>query len=280
VTYPPDNRKFSKTFKIRGIKSNEGAKFLAESFDKPSSSQDLFMLPAISDNGAAKFTWNNAKAGTPLAGYTNNDDPMIIIPANDLIPGADYHYELQVMDGVNNFLAYYNWYFMTNLIPSFISPPTTNCTTCYADSDQFTLSAGTLTDDDDLAELVYTFFIKYTANTFYMVRSGPSSVYKNKLSKYARFWKVRVCDRTDDCVESADQAITFNTSPGRLLSSEILDDFNMQSEDPENIPAATIVSLITATLDRETYNIIKTTVDNYVKSLEQTKYTRELVLSV
>jgi hypothetical protein len=65
-----------------------------------------------------------------------------------------------------------------------------------------------------------------------------------------------------------------------MLTSEILDDFNMMAEDPNSIPVATIMALISDTLDRETYNTIKSTFDNYIRSLEQTKYTRDLLVSV
>jgi hypothetical protein len=87
-----------------------------------------------------------------------------------------------------------------------------------------------------------------------------------------------MCDSLNECSESNPQAITFTSR--RMLDSEILDDFNTMAEDPDNIPTATIIALISDTVDRETYDTIKSAFDNYVKSLEQNKYTRELVVSV
>ncbi len=129
--------------------------------------------------------------------------------------------------------------------------------------------------------LIYTLYVKYTGagDTYYILRGGiRTSSISVRLSSKANSWKVKVCDSLNECRESTPEDISFASR--RMLDSEILNDFNTMAEDPDNIPTATIMALISDTFDRETYDTIKSAFDNYVKSLEQNKYTRELVVSV
>jgi hypothetical protein len=59
-----------------------------------------------------------------------------------------------------------------------------------------------------------------------------------------------------------------------MLNSEILNAYYQITKDPENIPFATIMTDMSDTIDRETIHTIKVALDNYIKSVEYTKYSR------
>ena len=65
-----------------------------------------------------------------------------------------------------------------------------------------------------------------------------------------------------------------------MLNSEILEAYYQITQDPENIPSAAIMIMMSDTIDRETSNTIKVTFDNYIKSLAYNKYTRALLVPV
>ena len=64
-----------------------------------------------------------------------------------------------------------------------------------------------------------------------------------------------------------------------MLDSEILNAYYQMSEDPDNISFASIMVSMSDTLDWETIQSVKLAFDDYIKSVEYTKYSRKLLLS-
>jgi hypothetical protein len=287
-TASPDSRSFTKTFNIRGIRSTIGAEFLPETPYKPSSLQDLTVFPVIDIANANYFTWWKQLVDPPIVWVSGTGEgqvthqsleiPVFRMLDSELYPGTEYHFELQVDSSSATNISRKTLLFTTNNIPactSFTKSPASGLAT-----DTYTLSANGCADDVDEV-LIYTFYVQYYAvsSTYYILRGGiKTSSITLKLSSKTTGWKVKVCDSLSECRESTPQTISFTSR--RMLDSEILDDFNTMAEDPDNIPTATIIALISDTVDRETYDTIKSVFDNYVKSLEQNNYTRELVVSV
>jgi len=65
-----------------------------------------------------------------------------------------------------------------------------------------------------------------------------------------------------------------------MLSTDLLDIYNSLLNYPENLPAATILLASSEALDRDTFITIKTAFDNYIKSVQSSKFNRELALAV
>jgi hypothetical protein len=277
-TAEPDIRNFSKIFSIRGINSDIDSEILDAPY-KPSASQDLVLYPIINDAGAEKYVWKNGVDKT-IWPSTDESLPLLIISSEYLEPGTSYYFELTVKNSGDSVIGYKILLFTTN------SPPSCNGTAISPTSGKplktvFTFSVDGCIDDDDIV-LYYTFYIIFTVDSNpYIVKSGSKTPsYTTLLNSYAQKWFVKVCDLKDDCYVSPEQIIPLDTQTRRMQNSEILDGYFLMTEDPENIPAATTMILISGTLDRETYDTIKQSFDNYMQTVEYNQYTRNQVVSV
>jgi hypothetical protein len=65
-----------------------------------------------------------------------------------------------------------------------------------------------------------------------------------------------------------------------MLNSEIFDAYYQMTKDPEKISFATMMTDISDTIDQETIHTMQVDLDNYIKSMEYTKNSRELLVSV
>jgi hypothetical protein len=281
-----DSRTASTSVYLRTIDSTPAAIFL-ESPVRPAVNDPIYVYPIIEAPDDAQYEWLNRKEtnATPIIGST----PALVFTENTLTKGTEYHYELTVKNSAGVLLSSGTLLFTTNdgpICTGFTIAPSTGIEF----STDFTIKALGCVDGDNLdIPLSYQYNFKTASNGVFLLKvSSSSDTYITKLNRNIKYVTVTVCDSKGTCITSDTTnpayplSVTVTKAPAgtRMLSSDMLELYNQLLEYPENLPAATILITTSDLLDKETYNTIKTAFDNYIKSVQSTKFTRELALSI